>query len=91
MEPKKFMHRLFTYMVQKIMKSEKIYSEIEVQKIIVAPKEQIENELELDDDTYNQMNDMKDTEEREMSDPFSLDDVDIQTSNTGNEEEEFMD
>lgn len=92
MPAKKMAQKLFQYIVDQIAKSEQLISDLDVTKIFVAAKrEDTEAEVEVDEEAYQALGEAADAEEKGTEDPFSLDEVDIQTSNTGADEEEFMD
>jgi hypothetical protein len=85
----KFAKRFFQYLVDEIIRSEFLVSEIEIQKMVI---------IQTSDDGENygveQSNlTLEDEEiaEDDITDPFSLEDIDIITSNTGNDDEDFMD
>lgn len=88
---KKITHRLFTYLIEQIVAGEVMMSQLEIQKIQLATTDAKEDQLEVDDETYNELNDRKDIEDRGTEDPFSLDETDIETSNRGLDDEEFLD
>jgi hypothetical protein len=83
---------LFHYCIDHIFQNERMISKLDVvkQKIMAAPEDD-ENTTVIDDDTYLELGEQKDILDKGTSDPFSLDDVDIETSNMGNEDEEPMD
>lgn len=84
---------LFTYLVDDIIRSEHLVSEIEIQKMVISQTSREDEPIADDEaDLVKKYKDAEDAEEDiDNSDPFSLDDVDIETTNTGNDDEEFMD
>lgn len=88
---KKFAVKMFDFICQSILRSETMLSELEVQtRYIAAPVTDTEQE-EADDETYQQLGEQVDVSEKGTQDPFSMEDVDIENSNRGLEEEDFMD
>lgn len=82
----KFSTRLFQYLCDQLIRSEMLVSEIEIQKKhLVARAEQQEEDLN------EGSADIIKVEETDEADPFSTADVDIENSNTGNDDEDFMD
>lgn len=88
---KKIAHKLFDYLVQQIVSSEMQMSELEIQKIQIAKTEKQADELEIDEETYEEMGEQRDIMDRGTEDPFSMEEADIETTNLGLEEEDFMD
>lgn len=85
MDLKKFATRLFKYFVEWLMRSEAIVSKIEVTKSVATS---IVSDA-VEEDTVQEIEELEDIE---PSDPFALiNEIDIDTSNTGNDDEEFMD
>lgn len=86
---KKIAHKLFDYLVSQIIYGESIMSKLEIQKMQIATLE----EDVADDvvDSYLDKQEMTDIMDRELNDPFSNEDNDIENSNTGRDDEEFMD
>lgn len=85
---KKLAHRIFEFLVTQIINGELLMSELEIQKIVTVAKEE---ELDVDDDTYLEMGEQQDLLDKGTEDPFSLDEADIETTNVGLDDEEFMD
>lgn len=73
---------LFEYLVTRIFTSEKMFSLLEIQKTKTKDNE-YENDVQVEKED--------DLEEEEITDPFSLENTDIETTNMGFDDEEFMD
>jgi hypothetical protein len=84
----KMAHPLFDYLVAEILRSEKLVSKLDIKKMkIIQATQQLTEEALIDDETYMEMGDKQDILDKGTEDPFSLDDVDIATANTGDEED----
>jgi hypothetical protein len=88
---KKLAHRLFDYLVTQIIQGESMMSELEIAKMQTAATSEHEDAPDIDDDDYIEAQEEKDVMDRGTEDPFSLEGADIDTSNTGRDDEEFMD
>lgn len=88
---KKLAHKLFEYLCAQLISYEQMVSELEIVRTVIAQTDKKDDSLELDDDTFLEMGEQRDSDENGTEDPFSLEDADIETSNMGLEDEEFMD
>ena len=89
---KRLARSLFDYLVKQIMLSDKMMSELEIQKTHIAQADQVgEDDPEIDDDAYLELGEQRDIMDKGTEDPFSLDEVDIEDDNVGRDDTEFMD
>lgn len=80
---KKTTSKLFEYLCENLVKFETQTSVVQAKKIIVA-------EINIDEVETTNVADILDLDEEHV-DPFSFDDIDIETTNMGLEDEEYMD
>lgn len=90
MTHKKLGHRLFDYLVAEIVKGESMMSELEIAKMQTAATAEHEDAPDIDDDDYLEAGEAQDIMDKGTEDPFSLSGVDIETSNTGLDDEDYM-
>lgn len=88
---KKLAHKLFEYLTTQIMISDQMLSELEIQKITIAQTDKKDDEIDLDDETFLEMGEQRDAMDKGTEDPFSMEEADIETTNQGLDDEEFMD
>jgi hypothetical protein len=77
-------------MVEHIVRSERMVSELSVAKAKTTDNIVVN----LDDeevDAYNESGEQQDITERELNDPFSLEEVDIVTANRGDDDDTIPD
>lgn len=85
-ELKKLPHKLFVYMVEYIARAERMVSQLSV-----AKEKTTDNiVVNLDDeevDSYLESGEQQDISERQLNDPFSLEDSDIVSANMGDDDD----
>lgn len=87
---RKLPQKLFAFMVEHIVRSERMVSELSVAKAKTTDNIVVN----LDDeevDAYNESGEQQDITERELNDPFSLEEVDIVTANRGDDDDTIPD